>query len=89
MNDYYPPETDLIIANHIQDVVEDFLNGMVDGIALVAMRSNGAPCTLYMNKTSEPVLRNLLQGLITDYEAGSQCRKLVNAPETNRSYRTH
>ena len=89
MNDYIPPHTDLIIAGHIESVVDEFLSGMIDGIAMVAMRSDGRPCRLYINKTDEPVLREPLENLMADYEASQQFRSKSNAPVNNRSHRTH
>ena len=89
MNDYIPPETDLIVAGHIERIVDEFLQGRVDGIAMVAMRSDGYPCRLYLNKTDGPILREPLQNLMDDYESGQQFRSMSNAPVNNRSHRTH
>jgi hypothetical protein len=89
MDTYIPPETDLLIADHIESVIDEFLRGNVDGLALVAMRSNGSPLRMYINKTEEPVLREVLQNLISDYEANQSFRHRANAPLHNRSSRTH
>jgi len=89
MNAHHPTETDFLVASHIEGIVGEFLRGNVDGLAMVAVRSDGSPCKLYLNKAQGPILTDILQELVYDYETNQQFRALITAPENNRSLGIH
>ncbi len=90
MNDHMPSDGDLMIADHIEKVVGDFLHGKVTGIAMCAIRSDGTPLRLYIDKNMKhPALVNNIRRLQTEIEDNTAIQKQSTAPFNNRSYRTH
>lgn len=90
MSDHVPAEGDYMIATHIEKVVHDFLMGSITGIAMCAVRRDGKPCRLYIDKKmKDPDLLLAVEMLHTEIEQNRNLQKQSTAPFHNRSYRNH
>ncbi len=90
MSDHVPQEGDYMIATHIEKVVRDFLDGTITGIAMCAVRSDGSPCRLYIDKKmKEPNLLLALEMLYSEIGDNRTLQAQSTAPFNNRSNRTH
>lgn len=90
MSDHEPTEGDYMIVNHIERVVRDFLTGRITGLALCAVRTDGYPCRLYIDKNKySPELIHSIMAMQTEIESNANMSAQSTAPLHNRSYELH
>lgn len=86
---YEPTPAELRMAEGIQFVLHELLNGNLAGIAIAAINTEGKHQCSYFNKMQQGVLRAPMDQLRVMYETNQSFRALDNAPPANKSYRSH
>lgn len=87
---YQPTPTELWMIKCLNDTIKAICAGEIDSVGLCASHVDGDPSFVYYNTPDEPVLRPALSRLIGLYEMNNRGNKgRINAPHSNRSYRTH
>lgn len=84
-----PTAAEELVAQHIDGLVGALLDGQLMGIGVCAVRNDGSPAFFYLNKPERPVLRSALNRLMGLYESSQLFKEATNAPQANRSYRSH
>ena len=87
--DYTPTPAEESMAQKIDGLVDQMLNGQLAGISVCAVNVNGEEAFFYLNKADQAVLGPPMNKLLGLYETNQRWRGATNAPSENRSYRSH
>jgi hypothetical protein len=87
--EYTPTQSEERMADSIDGLINELLDGELLAVGVCATYKDGTPAFFYLNKPNEPVLRTAINRLMGLYESGHRFGELVNAPRSNRSYRSH
>lgn len=86
---HVPTASDLIMADNVDDLMSSFMAGELSGLGVCATTRGGTNLYFFLDHDRDGSLAGSISKLMGLHAVNQRFRKQINAPQNNRSWRSH